>query len=172
MAAAIKAILDDPKCGAFFGSAFFPLGNVAAPLAAAGLAGANVTTTNGPSQISYDPNAGPTGTITQPVVANTSQGTGIGSTININMNGAFFKGTAFFTSSGGPGGQIAGPLTVGPYSGNTLQAQVTTILHEYAHNLNLIPADARGPNTPANQSNINTSAIVSNCGAGINAAGH
>jgi hypothetical protein len=32
-------------------------------------------------------------------------------------------------------------LKVGPYGGNTLQAQVVTLLHEFGHLLSLLPTD-------------------------------
>jgi hypothetical protein len=62
----------------------------------------------------------------------------------------------YTTSSGG----------TGVLYGQSLQLQVATILHELAHNLNLINPDSNGRD---NQSMLNTGTIMSNCGAGISA---
>ena len=86
--------------------------------------------------------------------------------------GAFFRQSAFVTDSTG---RILSPvttanLTIGgtanpsAYLGNTLSAQVTILLHELAHNLNLIPDDSTSPD----QSKSNTQTIIDKCKDQIN----
>jgi len=77
------------------------------------------------------------GTLSDPVIANTTQGTGSDSQINVNQNGGFFKGSAFISVDGTVTTET-GFLTVGgpsTYAGGTLGAQVTALLHEFAHNV-------------------------------------
>ena len=82
----------------------------------------------------------------QPYVARATQDGGAHTAITINANGAFYK----------PQGQVlkigreAGPaqsegtrlLTVGIYMGDTLPAQMVTLLHEFGHVVDLLPEDA------------------------------
>jgi hypothetical protein len=95
----------------------------------------------------------------------------LGATINVNTSGAFFQGSAYV--NGGPSSQhldlqyITPTGGTGLLYGQSLQLQVTVILHELAHNLNLVKPDANQPNN--NQSMLNTGIIVANCGAGIKA---
>jgi len=128
-----------------------------------------ITDKNGPGTITQSEDGN---TRAQPYAAKTSQGTGAGSDIHLNPNGAFFRQSAFVTDSTG---RILSPvttanLTIGgtanpsAYLGNTLSAQVTILLHELAHNLNLIPDDSTSPD----QSKSNTQTIIDKCKDQIN----
>ena len=80
-----------------------------------------------------------------PYVAKVIQGDGSYATITLNANGAFFFPTAQVTNQSADGGPLAfrglRPLQVGPYAGNTLQAQVLTLLHELGHLVDILPVD-------------------------------
>lgn len=80
-----------------------------------------------------------------PYVASVIQGGGSYSMVRINRNGAFFVALAKVEDQPVEGGPMtfrgARYLKVGPYSGNTLQAQVVTLLHEFGHLLDLLPTD-------------------------------
>jgi hypothetical protein len=80
-----------------------------------------------------------------PYVARVIQGEGSFATVTINANGAFFSTMAKVAQSAKEGGPLdfrgVHLLKVGPYSGNTLQAQVLTLLHEFGHLLELLPVD-------------------------------
>jgi hypothetical protein len=82
----------------------------------------------------------------QPYVARATQDSGPYSQITINANGAFFRtfgNVERIPPEGGPA-QRAQPrwLLVGPYAGNTPQAQIVTLLHEFGHIIDLLPPDA------------------------------
>jgi hypothetical protein len=80
-----------------------------------------------------------------PYVASVTQGGGAYSMVTINRNGAFFVAMANVADRPKEGGPMVFRgvryLKVGPYSGNTLQAQVVTLLHEFGHLLELLPTD-------------------------------
>lgn len=80
-----------------------------------------------------------------PYVARVIQGDGSYATVTLNANGAFFSIMAKVAQTAKEGGPLyfrgVRPLKVGPYAGNTLQAQVLTLLHEFGHLLELLPAD-------------------------------
>jgi len=84
--------------------------------------------------------------IRQPYVARATQDGGPNTDITINAYGAFYRSQAKLESVSAEGGpvQFRGEhwLTVGSYSGNTLQAQVLTLLHELGHVINLLPEDS------------------------------
>jgi hypothetical protein len=81
-----------------------------------------------------------------PYIARTRQNTGPGTTVTINANGAFFRRkdeiykVNWFGGAESPTGTWK-YLTVGPYDGGKLQAQVIAALHELAHVINAIPED-------------------------------
>lgn len=80
-----------------------------------------------------------------PYVASVTQGGGAYSMVRINRNGAFFVALTRVADQPREGGPMSFRgiryLKVGPYSGNTLQAQVVTLLHEFGHVLELLPSD-------------------------------
>jgi hypothetical protein len=84
--------------------------------------------------------------IRQPYVARATQDGGAHTAITINAHGAFYRtqGTALkVVPEGGPV-QADGTrlLTVGAYRGDTLPAQMVTLLHEFGHIIDLLPEDA------------------------------
>lgn len=84
--------------------------------------------------------------VQQPYVARATQDGGAHTTITINANGAFYRPQGQVLKLGQEGGhlQIEGTrlLTVGIYGGDTLPAQMVTLLHELGHIINLLPEDA------------------------------
>jgi hypothetical protein len=82
----------------------------------------------------------------QPYVARATQDGGAHTAITINAHCAFYRtqGNALkVVPEGGPA-LPAGTrlLTVGAYRGDTLPAQMVTLLHEFGHIIDLLPADA------------------------------
>jgi hypothetical protein len=82
----------------------------------------------------------------QPYVARTTQDSGPYTAITINRNGAFFQVLGMvdkISLEGGPA-RTGQPrlLLVGPYRGNTREAQIVTLLHEFGHIIDLLPTDA------------------------------
>jgi hypothetical protein len=82
----------------------------------------------------------------QPYVARATQDGGASTTIMINAYGAFYRTQGQIQKTAAEGGpaQLEGThvLTVGSYTGNTLAAQVVTLLHEFGHIIDLLPEDA------------------------------
>jgi hypothetical protein len=83
--------------------------------------------------------------VRQPYVARATQDGGAYTAITINAHGAFYRpqGTALKVfPEGGPvlanGSRL---LTVGGYRGDTLPAQMVTLLHEFGHIIDLLPED-------------------------------
>jgi hypothetical protein len=103
-----------------------------------------------------------------PYVARVIQGDGRYATITINTNGAFFSPMARVVEVWKGGGPVShgGPrlTNVGPYAGNTMQAQVLVLLHEFGHVLDLLPADA---NNVDGKSVQNTNEVLRFCRAEI-----
>jgi len=84
-------------------------------------------------------------TFRNPYVAKVIQGDGANATITLNARGGFFRTSARVIgvrSEGGPF-DVRGQrfLKVGPYDGDTLPAQVLTLLHEFGHALDMLPVD-------------------------------
>ena len=82
----------------------------------------------------------------QPYVAKATQDGGAHTAITINAHGAFYRtqgNTLKVILEGGPvvadGTRL---LTVGAYRGDTLPAQMVTLLHEFGHIIDLLPEDA------------------------------
>jgi hypothetical protein len=81
-----------------------------------------------------------------PYVARATQDGGAYTPIVINAGGAFYRPqgmVAWFAAEGGPkkSDGVHG-LTVGPYSGDTAEAEIVTLLHELGHVINLLPMDS------------------------------
>jgi len=110
----------------------------------------------------------------QPYIASSIEDAGAGSTITINRKGAFFQLRAsvrIVPKDGGPGGLSASQLLhLDLYIGGTLDAQVTTLLHEYSHLVGLLPADS-GSFFGRELSTQNTQIVLRHCRAQVEAAG-
>ena len=81
----------------------------------------------------------------EPYVASTMQGGGRNSKVTLNREGAFFRSAAIVMREPAEGGWShplrVRELRVGPYRGDSSEAQMTTLLHELAHVVGRIPAD-------------------------------
>jgi hypothetical protein len=106
----------------------------------------------------------------QPYVAQATQDGGPHSAITINANGAFYRpqgNVLKILPEGGPvyahGTRL---LTVGAYRGDTLPAQVTTLLHEFGHIIDLLPEDADNLD---GKSVRNTDEVLRHCRAEVEA---
>ena len=103
-----------------------------------------------------------------PYVAKVFQGNGRYATITINPKGAFFTRMAQVVevrSEGGPRSfrGVRG-LRVGPYAGDTLHAQIVTLLHEFGHLVELLPPDEGDQDGKSAQ---NTSEVLRFCRAEV-----
>jgi hypothetical protein len=82
----------------------------------------------------------------QPYVARATQHGGAHTGIIINANGAFYRPQGQLLKIGREAGPArpkgTGLLTVGTYMGDTLPAQMITLLHEFGHVIDLLPEDA------------------------------
>jgi hypothetical protein len=80
-----------------------------------------------------------------PYVASVIQGSGPQATVTLNLNGAFFRslGPAIEHPKDGGIFRLAGfkLMSVGPYAGDTYNAQLLTLLHEFGHVLDILPVD-------------------------------
>jgi hypothetical protein len=108
--------------------------------------------------------------VRQPYVARATQDGGAHTTITINANGAFYRPQGQVLKLGPEGGplQLEGTrlLTVGIYAGDTLPAQMVTLLHELGHIINLLPEDADDLD---GKSLRNTSEVLRHCRTEIEA---
>jgi hypothetical protein len=108
--------------------------------------------------------------VRQPYVARATQDGGAHTTITINANGAFYRsqGQVLTLSQEGGPFKIQGTrlLTVGIYDGDTLPAQMVTLLHELGHIINLLPEDADDLD---GKSLRNTSEVLRHCRTEIEA---
>jgi hypothetical protein len=108
----------------------------------------------------------------EPYVARAQQEVGAGSTITLNAHGAFFQWQAPAKLRWGAGPvlqQSPRPLRVGIYSGNSLNGQVTTLLHEFGHIVGLLPIDSGEANS-AVVSTRNTDIVLHHCRKQIEAS--
>jgi len=101
-------------------------------------------------------------------IANTTQGTGWGSSIYINVNSPW---TISSPPPGMPG--VGGYYTSGSFSGSdfastSLYGQTVTVLHEFGHTINALGTDV-GPNAQTTSS-ANTATVARNCGGAITGA--
>lgn len=101
---------------------------------------------HGPQTIFESPLSNSLELLRQPYVARATQDSGPYSEIIINANGAFFRvlGNVQKLQAQDAPGVLGGThlLTVGYYTGSTLEAQVVTLLHEFGHILDLLPPDS------------------------------
>lgn len=104
----------------------------------------------------------------QPYVARATQDGGAHTAITINAHGAFYRtqGQVQKISQEGLSLQLDGRrvLTVGSYSGNTLPAQMVTLLHEFGHIIDLLPEDA---DSLDGKSGRNTDEVLRHCRAEV-----
>jgi hypothetical protein len=106
----------------------------------------------------------------EPYVARAQQNVGAGSVITLNAHGAFFAGQAPARVYGGPGIQrVNRPLHVAMYSGGSVNAQVTALLHEFGHIVGLLPIDSGDANS-AILSSQNTEVVLAHCRKQIEAS--
>jgi|ERR1700676_1241875 len=108
--------------------------------------------------------SGSSGVFVNPYVANVLQDGGEFQNVALNAGGAFFRPSATLVRLAKEGGPLqfrgARTLKVGPYMGNTLQAQITTLLHELGHVAGLLPLDTNDVN---GQSAANTREVLRHC---------
>jgi hypothetical protein len=106
----------------------------------------------------------------QPYVARATQDGGAHTAITINAYGAFYRaqGQVQKISQEGLPPQLDGSrvLTVGSYTGNTLSAQMVTLLHEFGHIIDLLPEDA---DPLDGKSGRNTDEVLRHCRAELDA---
>jgi hypothetical protein len=110
-----------------------------------------------------------------PYIARTHEGTGPGTTVTINGNGAFFRttGDVYKFEWAGSIGKDTGSsrhLHVGPFDGGTLEAQIVTLLHELAHVIGAVPSDDSSL-VGFTRSQENTELILHHCQSKAEAAG-
>jgi hypothetical protein len=110
-----------------------------------------------------------------PYVAKTHQGSGPGTTITVNANGAFFRtrGDVYKLQWTGSIENDTGTwrhLHIGPFDGGSLQGQVIALLHELAHVIGAVPSDGSSLVGFA-RSHENTELILRHCQAAADAAG-
>jgi hypothetical protein len=109
----------------------------------------------------------------EPYVARTQESVGRGSIITLNAHGAFFQSRAlarFRFEAGGPFlAQPLKPLHVADYPGGSLNAQVTTLLHEFGHIVGILPIDSGEPRS-ALLSTRNTTTLLGHCRKQIEAS--
>jgi hypothetical protein len=101
----------------------------------------------------------------EPYVARAQQNVGAGSTITLNAHGAFFLWRAPTKAHWGGGPLVQQPprrLHIASYDGGSLNGQVTTLLHEFAHIVGLLPIDSGEANS-ALVSTQNTDIVLSHC---------
>ncbi|MGH9865637.1 MAG: hypothetical protein ACRD4H_09515 [Candidatus Acidiferrales bacterium] len=108
------------------------------------------------------------GIFRHPYTAMTQQNGGPGATITLNANGAFFQSQAAVLKSKHDGGSArAGrirQLKLGLYVGDSTEAQITALLHEFGHTIGRIPAD---PDPNDGQSGRNTAEVLRYCRAEV-----
>jgi hypothetical protein len=106
-----------------------------------------------------------------PYAASVGQNAGRGAVITLNANGPFFVGSTAVLQREFVGAylQPAGwrNLLVDNYIGNTLAAQMTTLLHELGHVIGRIPEDFE---ENSGQSGRNTAEVLRYCRAQIRAS--
>jgi hypothetical protein len=111
-------------------------------------------------------------TYRDPYVAIVAQATGAYATITLNVEGAFFQPQApmlIVSKEGGPTRNSGTRfINIGPYSGDSLNAQTLALLHEFGHVINLLPRDFENEDGKSMQ---NTAEVLRNCQAEIDSKG-
>ncbi len=101
---------------------------------------------NGPREVFESVEKESTVFMRQPYVASATQDGGAHTAITINANGAFYRPLGQVLKIGREAGPLKSDgtrlLTVGTYMGDTLPAQMVTLLHEFGHIIDLLPEDA------------------------------
>jgi hypothetical protein len=109
----------------------------------------------------------------EPYVARAQESVGAGSVITLNAHGAFFRLRAPFKVRLHDGAPMFDRSTVilhvANYSGGSLNAQVSTLLHEYAHIVGLLPVDFGEANS-GSVSTQNTLTVLQHCRKEIEAS--
>jgi hypothetical protein len=109
----------------------------------------------------------------QPYVASATQDGGPHTTITLNAYGAFYRTQGHVQKTVAEGGPLRGDgshmLTVGFYRGDTLPAQMVTLLHEFGHIIDLLPEDADNLD---GKSVRNTDEVLRHCRAEVEALAH
>jgi hypothetical protein len=125
---------------------------------------------NGQQNIFKSSREGSLFVVRQPYVARATQDGGAHTVITINANGAFYRPQGQVLKLGQEGGPLRMEgtrlLTVGIYDGDTLPAQMVTLLHELGHIINLLPEDADDLD---GKSLRNTSEVLRHCRTEIEA---
>lgn len=119
---------------------------------------------HGPQDIFESPEADSLLLWRQPYVASATQDGGAHTAITINAHGAFYRPQGNVLKVFREGGPVhtdgAHLLTVGSYRGDTMQAQMVTLLHEFGHIIDLLPEDADNLD---GKSVKNTDAVLRHC---------
>lgn len=102
----------------------------------------------------------------EPYVARAQQNVGAGSVITLNAHGAFFLLRAPLKAHVNDGAPLFDRpsvyLHVANYSGGTINAQVATLLHEFAHVVGVLPVDFGEANS-GSLSTQNTFTVLQHC---------
>jgi len=116
---------------------------------------------------------GPMNIFRDPYVAKVIQGDGPYAAVTLNTKGAFFSTMARVVEVHKNGGPVSYRgtrlLHVGPYGGDTLPAQVITLLHEFGHVLDLLPTDLDDLD---GKSSRNTNEVLRSCSAEVELLAH
>lgn len=109
-------------------------------------------------------------TYRDPYVASVGQATGAYATIKLNADGAFFQPLAPVLLVSKEGGSARGwgarLINIGPYPGDSLNAQTLALLHEFGHVIDLLPIDFENEDGKSVQ---NTAEVLRYCRAEIDA---
>jgi len=127
---------------------------------------------NGEESVHVWRDAGSQYTYRDPYVARVGQATGAYATVTLNREGAFFQPQApmllVSKEGGSPRNAGARLINIGPYPGDSLNAQTLALLHEFGHVINLLPLDFDNVDGKSVQ---NTAEVLRYCRAEIDAKG-